>query len=196
MFWRILSRTLQIIFGGLGLVMQGLGYYFVFIRATQPPFILEVSIIYIGAISFTCVAISVIAQQWWYIHKLKAPMNAVQRELKSKIIAGFSMLQIFEALREKFSPGLPYTEVHEILSSKLYRGVAWGIHTPDILTKFMTLGIVYSKSNNPNSAGLPDSNYMVSNNIYYLTDTGKLLAHKLTIQKPEGSKEIARSYEE
>jgi len=196
MFWKALSRTLQIIFGGLGLVMQGLGYYFVYIQATQAPMIFGVSIIYIGAISFTCIAISIIAQQWWYIHNLKAPINSIKKELKSKIIAGFSMLQIFEALREKFVPGLPYTEVHEILSSKLYRGVAWGIHTPNILANFMTLGLVYSKSNNPDYSGLPDSNYMVSNNIYHLTDTGKLLAHKLTIQKPKSSKESAQSQEE
>lgn len=52
--------------------MQGIGLYFDIVQVAQTPEICGISIFYIGIISFTIVAISVIAQLWWYIYKIES----------------------------------------------------------------------------------------------------------------------------
>jgi len=72
MFWKVISRTVHSILGIGGLVMQGVGLYFVVAQATVTPTgPLGLSILNWGIILFDIFAISVIAQLWWHIHKIE-----------------------------------------------------------------------------------------------------------------------------
>jgi len=114
---------------------------------------------------------------------IEAPIDAIIQELKSKKIRGFSMLEIFDALRDSFALGLTYPQIHSVLKSKLYRDVAWGIHSSDILATFTQLGLIHSPSIDSSHSVLLDNQRTIPNYVYQLTDTGKLLAHKLMSQK-------------
>lgn len=120
-----------------------------------------------------------------HVLNIEAPIEAVTQELKGRNIRGFSMLEIFDALRERFALGLPYPQVHSVLRSKLDRDGAWGIHSSDILATFTQLGLIHSPSIDPSYSVLLDSQYTIPNYVYQLTDKGKLLAHKLMSQKPK-----------
>ncbi len=130
-----------------------------------------------------------------HILDIEAPIDAIVQELESKIIhvgfvgKGFSMLEIFDALRDRFALGLPYPQVHSVLVSKLNRSAAWGIHSSDILATFTTLGLIHSSSIDPSYSVLLDYQYTIPNYIYQLTDKGNLLARKLMSQKPKIGKE-------
>jgi hypothetical protein len=188
MLWKVLSRTLQSVFGIGGLVLQGFGIYFDVVQATQTPTILGVSILYIGAILFAVVAISAITQLWWHIHRIEAPMEANVKELKKKIIhqdRDYSMLEIFDALRDNFALGVTYPQVHGVLVRKLYRDAAWGSHSSDILAMFTQLGLIDSPTIDPSNLAFIDYQRSIPNYVYKLTDKGNSLAHKLMNQKPK-----------
>ena len=72
MFWKILSRVLQAIFGIGGFVMQVFGVYFDIKQAGQiPTGPFGLSILTWGVILFTAAAISFIFQLWKYINRIE-----------------------------------------------------------------------------------------------------------------------------
>jgi hypothetical protein len=72
MLWKILSRTVQSLIGIVGLVLEGFGIYFSILQiANEPKGPFGWSILVWGVILFTVVAISVIVQFWWRIHKIE-----------------------------------------------------------------------------------------------------------------------------
>ncbi len=122
----------------------------------------------------------------------KPELKSVIQELESKFIhqdKRYSMLEIFDALRERFALGLTYPQVHGVLKSKLYRDAAWGIHSSDILAIFIQQGLIHSPSIDTNHSVLLDSHDTIPNYVYKLTDEGNLLARKLMSQKPKIDKE-------
>jgi hypothetical protein len=110
-------------------------------------------------------------------------IDVIVQELESKKIRGLSMLEIFDALRDRFALGLSYPQVHGVLRDKLNKDAAWGIHSSDILATFTTLGLIHSPSINPDHSVWLDFKDIVPNYVYQLTDIGKLLAHRLMSQK-------------
>ncbi|MDO8491971.1 MAG: hypothetical protein Q7T04_08170 [Dehalococcoidia bacterium] len=122
----------------------------------------------------------------------EVPLDAIIQELKSKIIYRmaysnnvFSMLEIFDALRDSFALGLTYPQVHDILRTKLDRDAVWGNYSSDILATFTTMGLIHSPSIDPSYSVFLDHQRTIPNYVYQLTDIGKSLAHKLMSQKPE-----------
>ena len=200
MFWKVLSRTLHSIFGIGGLVMQGFGIYFDIIEVTQTlvrPF--GLSILNWGIILFDIVAISIIAQLWWHIHKIEVPTDAIIQELESKIIHRmaysdkvFSMLGIFDALRDNFALGLSYPQIHGVLKDKLERDTVWGFYSSNILAILTTMGLIHAPTIDPSSSVFLDNKYTIPQYVYELTDKGKVLAHKLMSQKLKTDKEDSR----
>ncbi len=117
-------------------------------------------------------------------------IDAIIQELENKYIAGYSSLDIFDALRDSLALGLTYPQIHNILKGKLPGVVGWGLHSSDILATFEQLGLIHSTSIDPHfSTVLLDFKYEAPNFVYQLTEKGNLLAHKLMSQKPKIRKE-------
>ncbi len=180
--------------------MQGFGIYFDIIEVTQTlvrPF--GLSILNWGIILFDIVAISIIAQLWWHIHKIEVPTDAIIQELESKIIHRmaysdkvFSMLGIFDALRDNFALGLSYPQIHGVLKDKLERDTVWGFYSSNILAILTTMGLIHAPTIDPSSSVFLDNKYTIPQYVYELTDKGKVLAHKLMSQKLKTDKEDSR----
>ncbi len=123
-------------------------------------------------------------------------IDAIIQELESKIIHRmaysdkvFSMLEIFDALRDNFALGLSYPQVHGVLRDKLNRDTVWGIYSSDILATLITMGLIHAPTIDPSSSVFLDNKYTIPQYVYELTDKGKILAHKLMSQKPKTDKE-------
>ncbi len=177
--------------------MQGFGIYFDVVQAGATPVgPLGLSLLVWGIILFDVAAVSVIGQLWWHIHRIDAPIEAIKKELESKIIHRmaysdkvFSMLEIFDALRDNFALGLSYPQVHGVLIDKLNRDTVWGIYSSDILATLTTMGLIHAPTIDPSSSVFLDNKYTIPQYVYELTDKGKILAHKLMSQKPIQNKE-------
>ncbi len=167
--------------------MEAIGIYYDIVQTIQTPTgPFGWSILVWGVTLFTIASLSIIVQLWWHIHRIETPIEAVIKELKSKKIWGFSMLEIFDALRDRFALGLPLPEAHNVLRDRLNKDAGWGLYSSDIFATFTTRGLIHSTSIDPNySSVLLDFKYTAPNYIYQLTDIGKLLASKLKSEKPK-----------
>ena len=139
----------------------------------------------VAPVAIAILAVIALVRSQKRILDIEAPIVAIIQELKSKIVRGVSMLEIFDALRDNFALGLTYPQIHGVLRDKLSRDAAWGIHSSDILATFRVLGLIHSPSIDPGHSVLLDDQRTIPNYVYQLTDKGNFLAHKLMSQKPK-----------
>ena len=143
----------------------------------------------VAPVAIAILAVIALVRSQKRILDIESPIDAIMQKLESEMVGGFSMLGIFDALRDDFALGLTYPQIHNVLISKLSRDVAWGIYSSDILTTFTTLKLIHSSSIDPSHSVLLDNQRTIPNYVYQLTDIGKLLAHKLMRPKPKIGKE-------
>ncbi len=190
-WWDMISiplSTVPFLLGVMAFLLWG--------RNTEPPLPIWIMLLVgVGAVLF--ILLSFLAFHRVRVERDKArvkesPIDAIVQELKSKIIYRkaysdkvFSMLEIFDALRDHFALGLTYPQVHGVLRDKLDRDAVWGIYSSDILATLTTMGLIHSPTIDPSSSVFLDNKYTIPQYVYQLTDIGKLLAHKLMSQKPK-----------
>ena len=138
----------------------------------------------VAPLAVAILAVVALVRSQKHILDIESPIDAIVKELESKMVRGFSMLEIFDTLRDHFALGLTYPQIHSILKSKL-SDAAWGIYSSDILATFTALNLIHSSSIDPKYSVSIDNKRTIPNYVYQFTDTGILLAHKLMSQKPK-----------
>lgn len=136
----------------------------------------------------------IIGRLYYKIWKVESRINVIIRQLKRKNICGFSMLEIFNALKYSFALGLTYPQIHSILTTKTSMDIGWGTWSSDILSTFTILKLIHTCSIDPGYSVWLDNKRTIPNYVYQLTETGKLLADKLINQKLKTGKAGVSQY--